>query len=93
MISDTEEPDPVESTRIRTRNKILSAKRVTIVVLGDVGRSPRMRYHALSFAQEGYLVHMIGTGGSQLPDSITSNSSIWVDFMPEPPLALQSMVH
>ncbi|KAJ9596563.1 hypothetical protein L9F63_012396, partial [Diploptera punctata] len=42
------------------------AKRcVSVVVLGDFGRSPRMQYHTLSFAREGYEVDVIGYGGSQ----------------------------
>lgn len=37
------------------------AKRhVLIVVLGDVGRSPRMQYHALSFVQSGFAVTLLG---------------------------------
>ncbi|CAG8518521.1 4343_t:CDS:2 [Scutellospora calospora] len=35
-------------------------KNVTIVVLGDIGRSPRMQYHALSFAQNGWKVDLVG---------------------------------
>lgn len=38
--------------------------RVTIVVLGDVGRSPRMQYHALSLAQHGFHVNMVGYSDS-----------------------------
>ena len=42
---------------------------VCIVVLGDIGRSPRMQYHALSFAKENFNVDVIGYGGKckQLP--------------------------
>ena len=39
-------------------------KSVCIVVLGDIGRSPRMQYHALSFAKEGYGLELIGYPGS-----------------------------
>lgn len=38
-------------------------KRVCVVVLGDVGRSPRMQYHALSLAASGFDVDIIGYGG------------------------------
>lgn len=31
-----------------------------VVVLGDIGRSPRMQYHALSLANNGLKVNMIG---------------------------------
>lgn len=33
---------------------------VVVVVLGDVGRSPRMQYHALSLAQSGFSVTLLG---------------------------------
>jgi len=37
--------------------------RVAVVVLGDIGRSPRMQYHALSLCREGYHVDIVGYGG------------------------------
>lgn len=40
------------------------SKNVTLIVLGDIGRSPRMRYHALSFAQNGWTVDFIGYDGN-----------------------------
>lgn len=42
-----------------------SKRRVTvqILVLGDIGRSPRMQYHALSIAKHGGLVDLIGYQG------------------------------
>lgn len=42
----------------RTRNV-----RVQILVLGDIGRSPRMQYHALSIAKHGGFVDLIGYRG------------------------------
>lgn len=33
---------------------------VQIVVLGDIGRSPRMQYHAISFGKHGGKVQLIG---------------------------------
>lgn len=36
---------------------------VQVVVLGDVGRSPRMQYHALSIAKHGGTVDIIGYHG------------------------------
>jgi beta-1,4-mannosyltransferase len=38
---------------------------VQVVVLGDIGRSPRMQYHALSIAKHGGRVFLIGYQGSQ----------------------------
>lgn len=37
--------------------------RVQILVLGDIGRSPRMQYHALSIARHGGFVDLIGYRG------------------------------
>lgn len=38
----------------------VSTKRVWVVVLGDIGRSPRMQNHVKSFAENGYLVEVVG---------------------------------
>ena len=37
--------------------------RICVLVLGDVGRSPRMQYHALSCAKAGFDVDLVGFGG------------------------------
>ena len=37
---------------------------VQILVLGDVGRSPRMQYHAISVAKHGRKVDIVGYKGS-----------------------------
>lgn len=39
-------------------------KRVCIIVLGDVGRSPRMQYHSLSLASHQFKVDLVGYGGN-----------------------------
>ena len=40
-----------------------SNSRFQILVLGDVGRSPRMQYHAISISKHGGVVDLIGYGG------------------------------
>lgn len=40
-----------------------SKPRICVLVLGDVGRSPRMQYHALSCAKAGFDVDLVGFGG------------------------------
>lgn len=40
-----------------------SKRSVCLVVLGDIGRSPRMQYHALSLAQHGFEVDLVGYRG------------------------------
>ena len=39
---------------------------VQVVVLGDIGRSPRKQYHALSIAKHGGSVDLIGVHGISL---------------------------
>lgn len=51
---------------------------VFIVVLGDIGRSPRMNYHALSFANLGYKVTLIGYEENKLMREIQSNKNIQI---------------
>jgi len=39
------------------------SKRVAVLVLGDIGRSPRMQNHAVSLAKAGWKVDLIGFRG------------------------------
>jgi beta-1,4-mannosyltransferase len=47
---------------------------VVVIVLGDVGRSPRMQYHALSLLQAGHEVSLVGYHGEQLIPALYSFS-------------------
>jgi hypothetical protein len=50
---------------LRATTKMTKVKtRVQVVVLGDVGRSPRMQYHAISLAKHGAHVDLIGILGN-----------------------------
>ena len=40
--------------------------RVCILVLGDVGHSPRMQYHALSLAANNFNVDIVGYKGKMI---------------------------
>ena len=53
-----------------------TANRIQILVLGDIGRSPRMQYHALSIAKRGCHVDLIGCLESDLHPDIISNSTL-----------------
>lgn len=50
--------------------------RVVICVLGDLGHSPRMCYHARSFALKGYAVDLCGYLESSPPQDIVDNEDI-----------------
>jgi len=43
------------------------SRRVAVLVLGDVGRSPRMQNHAVSLATAGWDVDLIGFKGMDSP--------------------------
>jgi len=50
--------------------------RTAVIVIGDVGRSPRMQYHAASLAGAGGEVDLIGLEGAAVIPSVASNSRI-----------------
>ena len=52
-------PDGAEAKPFKTS--------IQIVVLGDIGRSPRMQYHAMSAGKRGACVHLIGYRGISIP--------------------------
>ncbi|CAN8002634.1 unnamed protein product [Ixodes hexagonus] len=60
-------------------------KRVCVLVLGDFGHSPRMNYHALSLAKEGFKVDVVAYGGSQPSAEVLSNENIELHLMKDPP--------
>lgn len=37
-------------------DKVIKTKRACVVVLGDIGRSPRMQYHSKSLADNNFIV-------------------------------------
>lgn len=41
--------------------------RYQVLVLGDLGRSPRMQYHALSIVKSGARVDLVGYKGARAP--------------------------
>jgi hypothetical protein len=52
---------PYADNGMKSHNK--KDRYALVVVLGDIGRSPRMQYHALSLLQHGYSVDIIGYSG------------------------------
>ncbi|KAM9746254.1 chitobiosyldiphosphodolichol beta-mannosyltransferase isoform 1-T1 [Menidia menidia] len=51
-------------------------RRVCLLVLGDIGRSPRMQYHALSLSSHGYLVTFVGFLDSKPHPDVLNNERI-----------------
>ncbi|CAI4271419.1 CDN_1a_G0003140.mRNA.1.CDS.1 [Saccharomyces cerevisiae] len=56
-------------------------KRIIIFVLGDVGHSPRICYHAISFSKLGWQVELCGYVEDTLPKIISSDPNITVHHM------------
>ena len=54
------------------------ADQIQILVLGDIGRSPRMQYHALSLAKQGHSVDLIGYQDSALHPEIVASDKIHI---------------
>jgi len=48
----------------RCLQKPTRMRSVVVFVLGDVGRSPRMMYHAESFANNGFETYIVGYRGT-----------------------------
>nr|XP_029152194.1 UDP-glycosyltransferase TURAN isoform X3 [Arachis hypogaea] len=66
--------------------------RACVVVLGDIGRSPRMQYHALSLANQALLeVDIVAYGGSEPHGALLANPSIHLYIMKQWPTARQSL--
>lgn len=41
---------------LKMSDKVIKTKRACVVVLGDIGRSPRMQYHSKSLADNHFIV-------------------------------------
>lgn len=63
---------------------------VHVVVLGDIGRSPRMQYHALSIAARGGRAVIIGYVDSDVHPDIQANRLISILPIPTFPNYLQT---
>ncbi|KAI0549148.1 glycosyltransferase family 33 protein [Xylaria curta] len=63
---------------------------VQILVLGDIGRSPRMQYHALSIAKHGGIVHLIGYHESPPHPDLLTSPNVTIHPLALPPRILRS---
>ncbi|CAG8983265.1 hypothetical protein HYALB_00002701 [Hymenoscyphus albidus] len=63
---------------------------VQVLVLGDIGRSPRMQYHAMSITRHGGRVDLIGYQESTPHPGVVHSPSINIVPLTRPPAILQS---
>ncbi|KAI0369957.1 mannosyltransferase [Pilatotrama ljubarskyi] len=64
---------------------------VAILVLGDIGRSPRMMYHAESFATNKFQTYLVGYGGSKPIPSLLTTPRVRIVYLNEPPTYLRGL--
>ncbi|KAH9855786.1 mannosyltransferase [Lenzites betulinus] len=64
---------------------------VAILVLGDIGRSPRMMYHTESFATNKFQTYLVGYGGSKPIPSLLSMPRVEIMYLREPPVYLRRL--
>lgn len=57
-------------------------KRIIIYVIGDLGHSPRICYHARSFSSKGFQVELCGYVDSTLPEFIVNDHNITIHALP-----------
>ena len=62
----------------------LRRRRIAVVVLGDVTRSPRMRYHASALAAADVEVDLVGYKGRESECDVSAQSKIHCHFLPKP---------
>ena len=55
--------------------------RICIIVLGDIGRSPRMQYHAKSLVLEGYSVDIVGYSGSSVISFLQGKDNVSFNYL------------
>ncbi|KAL1872807.1 hypothetical protein VTK73DRAFT_1278 [Phialemonium thermophilum] len=72
---------PKESGRSKDSNAV-----VQVLVLGDIGRSPRMTYHALSIARLAGRVDLVGYLDTPPHPDILRNPNIQIHALPPPPV-------
>ncbi|KAL1747312.1 glycosyltransferase family 33 protein [Schizophyllum fasciatum] len=75
---------------LRPRNQH-SLRSVAILVLGDIGRSPRMMYHAQSFAECDFVTDLIGYKGSRVIPSLERLPKVQLHYLAEPPTWLRHL--
>jgi len=65
--------------------------RSVVVVLGDLGRSPRMQYHALSLAVNAGDVDLVGFEGAAVPPRCRPSRGIHVHRLPDRAFATRAV--
>ncbi|PIA14017.1 hypothetical protein COEREDRAFT_47764 [Coemansia reversa NRRL 1564] len=81
---------PSRSDDANAKSVDSSGKRIAVLVLGDIGRSPRMQYHALSLASAGHYVDLIGYAGTRPMEDVILAERIALRHVQVPELLLSA---
>lgn len=74
-------------------SKSIINRNVCVIVLGDIGRSPRMQYHVHSLLRHKFNVDLIGYVDTQPMDEITNDALVNIQrLVPFPELNLPKML-
>ncbi|KAJ8915772.1 hypothetical protein NQ315_004584 [Exocentrus adspersus] len=68
-------------------------KNVCLVVLGDIGRSPRMQYHSLSLTETGYKVDIIGYGETNPMEDVKKAPLLYYHYLLPCPYIPQKIIN
>jgi len=74
----------------QNQKSVAPATSVVVLVLGDIGRSPRMQYHAASIAAHGGRVDLVGYVESEVLPEITASRLIKIVPLQPPPPQLRT---
>ncbi|KAK9895940.1 glycosyltransferase family 33 protein [Cystobasidium minutum MCA 4210] len=69
----------------RSRAANAPSKSVAVIVLGDIGRSPRMMYHAQSLSQARYKVLLVGFAGTPVLKTLQEADNVQTIHIAQPP--------
>lgn len=71
---------------------ISNPKNVCVIVLGDIGRSPRMQYHSLSLAEMGHFVDIVAYGETEPLEEVKTKPLLYYHYLsPCPQLPLKHL--
>src|SRR6266550_208224 len=71
----------------------IKPRSAAILVLGDIGRSPRIMYHAQSLAENNFETHLIGYGGTKPASMYCVRIHLFLGSRPIPLLEGHQRVH
>ena len=89
----TERPGMLETLPSSERTARRRTRRAVVIVQGDLGRSPRMQYHAYALAVNGVQVDLVGFAGAGLPSIVRHQPGIAPHAVEDFPVATHDALY